>query len=94
MNENIPIVLIENKVDLVPNYKETDENFFKFAKFNKFSDAFRTSVKTGINLNESMNKLIDLIIKSMNEASDSNDVNSIILERTTAFEKNNKNKCC
>ena len=63
----LPCILIENKVDLldkedIDNTKELEE----FTKNNGFVGCFRTSAKTGKNINEAMSYLIENIIMRFN----------------------------
>ena len=104
INENIdaseiPIMLIENKADLIPDYSKTNEEFINFSHKNKFSVCFRTSAKTGLNINESMDFFINLVVKNMEENAKlfTNERNqSIVLDRTLVNEKSKmrKNNCC
>ena len=56
---------MENKADLLDNEKIDDPELNEFANKNGFDGAFRTSAKTGLNINESMTFLISNIIKRM-----------------------------
>ena len=56
---------MENKADLLDNEKIDDPELTEFANKNGFDGAFRTSAKTGLNINESMTFLISNIIKRM-----------------------------
>ena len=56
---------MENKADLLDNEKIDDPELTEFANKNGFDGAFRTSAKTGLNINESMTFLITNIIKRM-----------------------------
>ena len=69
-NGNIPAILVENKVDLL-NTEEAEQmdKLKDFAEENNFNGYFRTSAKTGQNINESMEFLIREIIKRMEEFS-------------------------
>ena len=64
----IPILLLQNKVDLAEVNKKT-ENFMKkeylenFARLNKFVGAFQTSAKKNTNIKESIEFLTDEIIR-------------------------------
>lgn len=61
-----PCVLVENKVDLLPEAEQgNDQRVKDFASKNDFIGAFRASAKAGININESMEFLIREIIKRM-----------------------------
>ena len=68
----LPNILVQNKVDLLKNndMKELEE----FSKKNGFDAFFKTSAKTGYNINESMDKIIDIIIKR-NRAIESKEMN-------------------
>ena len=62
----LPCILVENKADLL--YKGYDENISDlndFASKNGFCGAFRASAKTGYNVDESMEYLINNIIERM-----------------------------
>ena len=62
----LPCVLVENKVDLLPEAEQgNDQRVKDFASKNDFIGAFRASAKAGININESMEFLIREIIKRM-----------------------------
>ena len=99
---NIPNILIQNKIDLV-NEDELDKNDIEeFSKKNNFDAWFNTSAKTGKNISESMDKLLDIIINKLNEI----DLNEINLNRNSSIaldtdkygeknkNKNNKKGCC
>ena len=58
----LPCILVENKVDLLDPNKANDlRDLKKFSDDNGFITCFRTSAKTGFNLNEAMSYLIDNI---------------------------------
>ena len=60
----LPCILIENKIDLLKEDNEKDSNELEeFSKKNGFDGCFRTSAKTGKNINEALNYLICDIIK-------------------------------
>jgi len=62
----LPCLLIENKADLIDD--SNAENFPELEPFrtnNGFSALFRTSAKTGLNINEAMNYLTKNIIQRM-----------------------------
>jgi 50S ribosomal subunit-associated GTPase HflX len=90
----IPILLIENKADLVPDYSRSAPEFESFAKTNNFVGAFRTSAKTGLNVNESMETLINMIIKNIEDKANifKDKRQSIILDRT--MDKKKRSACC
>ena len=67
----LPNILIQNKADLLTDYEIKDMTQLKeFSRNNHFDDCFKTSAKTGYNINESMDKLIDIIIKRINAISE------------------------
>ena len=71
----IPILLIQNKIDLVEQEDlKNDDDIKKFTEENKFIHYFRTSCKEGININESMDYLLSIIIQRMNEYSKVNNI--------------------
>ena len=59
----IPCILIENKADLLKDYNEGIIELEEFALKNGFCGAFRTSCKTGLNVNASMDFLINNIVE-------------------------------
>ncbi len=59
---------MENKADLLPpNERKNDSDLKSFANSNKFTESFRTSAKTGLNINESMDFLIKNIIMRLSK---------------------------
>ena len=90
------MILIENKADLVPDFMNTNDEFTRFSQKNKFSSGFRTSAKCGLNINESMDYLINLIVSNLEKklkVFDSKRNNSIILDRTM-LNNSKQNNCC
>ena len=69
--DKIPSLLVENKADLLDEYKE-DHNLEEFVKNYEFCGGFRTSAKTGSNVSESMEFLIKNIIKRMEDMKEKN----------------------
>ena len=65
--EEIPCILVENNVDLLPDNDHNDPTFEDFYKNNGFIKGFRASSKTGENVNEAMNFLIKNIINRREE---------------------------
>ena len=64
----MPNMIIQNKVDLEPENEAQDMTKLEnFCKENKFDCCFKTSAKTGFNINESMGKLIEIIAKRLDE---------------------------
>ena len=93
---NLPMMLLQNKIDLTENFKT--ENFEEFSKQNNFVSYFQTSVKENININESMNEFISIIIKkTQNIVYETKDeIDSIILRDNIQGFGDNKYKknCC
>ena len=61
--KDIPCILVENKIDLLPDDDHYDPTFEEFYKNNGFTKGFRVSSKTGENVDEAMKFLIKTIIK-------------------------------
>ena len=103
---NIPSILIRNKVDLLEenNEKDDDEEMIKdFCEKNKFLKCFKTSAKTGTNIEEAMLFLISNIVDKLEKinASGNNPFEkreSIVLDnnkhKESNKENNNNNGCC
>ena len=102
---NIPSILIRNKIDLLENEDNNDdeEQMKEFCEKNKFLRCFKTSAKTGTNIDEAMNFLISTIIDKMEALvqSGSNpfekDRKSMVLQSSKHAENNKENNgmgCC
>ena len=80
---NIPSILIRNKIDLMENEDNNDdeEEMKDFCEKNKFLRCFKTSAKTGTNIDEAMNFLISTIIDKME---------ALVQSGTNPFEKDRK----
>ena len=62
----LPCLLVENKADLLEEENaEKNPELEEFGNSNGFCGSFRTSAKTGLNINESMEYLIKNIIQRM-----------------------------
>jgi small GTP-binding protein len=99
----LPSVLIENKCDLLSEKEITSEEALKeFAKNNKFINCFRTSAKDNLNIKESIEFLINQIIKrmdsispdAMKELTETKTNDSIKLEKKNKHVKPDKKDCC
>ena len=101
--EKIPCFLIENKIDLVD--EDTVKNISDLSEFsqtNNFSGFYRTSAKTGENVDFIMNSIISYIINKLEEYSKKGNIvekrSSLFeLERkgeTTKNEKTSNEDCC
>jgi len=103
-NTDLPMILIENKCDLVDNTDESEGQFKDFCTQNKFINGFRTSSKGGINITESMDFLIKHIIEKLEKiyssgkqitSTNSDRENNIVLNKDRSQSKNKeKTKCC
>ena len=103
---NIPAILIRNKVDLLENNNNNndDEDMIKdFCDKNKFLRCFKTSAKTGTNIEEAMNFLISNIIDKMEKITSSGtnpfqkQRESLVLQKNNHKENNKENNnlgCC
>ena len=103
---NIPAILIRNKVDLLENNNNNndDEDMIKdFCDKNKFLRCFKTSAKTGTNIEEAMNFLISNIIDKMEKITSSGtnpfqkQRGSLVLQKNNHKENNKENNnlgCC
>ena len=102
---NIPSILIRNKIDLLENEDNNDdeEQMKEFCEKNKFLRCFKTSAKTGTNIDEAMNFLISTIIDKMEKLvqSGSNpfekDRKSMVLQNAKHSENSKENNgmgCC
>ena len=66
----LPNILIQNKIDLIKGNEPKDmTSLSEFSKQYKFDDCFKTSAKTGYNINESIEKLLHIIIRRLNAIS-------------------------
>ena len=101
--KNVPCVLVENKADLLDKSKVNDLVDLKgFANAHNFVASFRTSAKTGYNINESMSYLIEHILQRMSTISAkdfSPDRNSCTLdpskhEKSDIIREQQKGGCC
>jgi small GTP-binding protein len=101
--QKIPCFLIENKIDLVDENTATNiTELSEFSQNNGFSGFYRTSAKTGENVDYIMNSIISYIINKVEECSKKGEK---IEQRSSLFElkvdgtknKNEKNSnedCC
>ena len=101
--KNVPCVLVENKVDLLPQNEANNLVSLKgFANANNFLASFRTSAKTGYNINESMSYLIENILQRLSTITSKDfttDRNSVTLdpskhENVDNLRAQQKGGCC
>ncbi len=101
----LPMMLIENKIDLVDDEKEKEENkkvLDEFAVKNGFFINYQTSVKKGVNINESMDEFLTYVIEKTeklrvkkNPFDDTEEKKSIILTQDNIKQiKSKQSGCC
>ena len=90
---NIPIILVENNIELLENKEENASTLNEFCVENGFIGGFRVSSKTGENVNESMEYLIINIIKRL-EIAEKNGLYIFNTERSSVLSDINKNNRC
>jgi hypothetical protein len=94
----LPILLIENKSDLVEENQSEETGLNEFARKNKFVGAFRTSSKTGLNVDESINYLLlQIIAKLENSNNMENEIKdkSFVIQKTKLVSHPEKrSNCC
>ncbi len=104
---NIPSILIRNKIDLLENddnnVNDDEEQMKKFCDDHGFLRCFKTSAKTGSNIEEAMNFLVSTIIDKMEKLAESGsnpfekDRKSLVLQtskQTETTKENNSMGCC
>jgi small GTP-binding protein len=103
---NIPSILVRNKIDLLENEDNNDdeEEMKEFCEKNAFLRCFKTSAKTGTNIDEAMNFLISTIIDKMEGLAQNgnnpfeHNRKSMVLQSNKHSENNNKDNnamgCC
>ena len=104
---NIPSILIRNKIDLLENddnnVNDDEEQMKKFCDDHGFLRCFKTSAKTGSNIEEAMNFLVSTIIDKMEKLAESGsnpfekDRKSLVLQtskHTETTKENNSMGCC
>ena len=100
---NVPCILVENKADLLnPNQLNDVVGLKGFANANNFIGSFRTSAKTGLNIDESMKFLIEHVLQRMstiNAKEFTNDRTSVNLDPSKHQNADNireqqKGGCC
>jgi len=99
--ENIPIILVENKCDLLGDdenkYNKDLEELNTFGENNNLSKCFRTSALNGFNVEESFNFLIDEIIQMFGYDNSDERKDTMKLQKEgqqTNIRSQQKNKCC
>ena len=103
--KKLPFVLVQNKVDLIEEKEKLDEIEEKtkeLSENNEFVKCFLTSVKENINIQETMNFLIENIVERLEiYAQNGGEVffdqrrkSTITLIDTSTLGKDPKNNCC
>ena len=89
--KKMPNILLQNKADLLNEDEVKDmTKLEEFSRKNEFDACFKTSAKTGYNINECMNRLIDIIIKRLNAIKDKDldlNRNSVLIDPEKHSEK-------
>jgi len=99
---NIPLIILENKCDLLGNendYNKNIEELKRFSDENNFLGAFRTSALNGYNIENAINFLVDEIINKIkkeeeNNKPKNNKTEDIKKSLKLNEEKTKSNKCC
>lgn len=99
----LPMMLIQNKIDLKEKSErdQIKEDLSDFAVKNGFIYNFQTSVKEGINVNESMNEFLTSVIEKTEKMkvktesfATKDEKPSIILTPELRKKENNNSSCC
>lgn len=104
----IPFILLRNKVDMIENEEEKqklEEDTKNFCDENEFVKSFLTSAKENININESLDFLLDHVIQRLNDYLNQGkeDINNIEYRKSVRLTQNGvipieeqkaKKKCC
>ena len=98
---NIPLIIMENKCDLLGknenDYNEDFETLKQFSNENKFDNCFRTSALNGYGIENAMNFLLRQIIKGENyrESSCGNERDTVALSTLPKKKlREPKKNCC
>ena len=99
--DKMPIILIENKCDLLGDdeskYNKDIDDLNIFGENNNLNKCFRTSALTGFNVEESINFLINEIVKFGGNNAPQPRKDSVLLKKelhNTSIRAQEKNKCC
>lgn len=95
--KNIPIILLENKCDLLGNeekYNENIEDLKNFSENNKFSGFFRTSALNGYNIEKAIEFLVNNILTNLDEEANNISPKDSMLANKLESKNNPKNKKC
>ena len=99
--KNVPMIIVQNKCDLLGdelNYNNGIDELKEFGKQNGIKNCFRTSALNGFGIQESMEYLINEIIKlnDLGEINDNNDDNreTIAIDDKPRIIRGKSNGCC
>jgi small GTP-binding protein len=98
----LPCILVENKYDLLSTFNNpiSDQDLLLLSKNMNFDQCFRCSAKDGLNVNESMNSLISLIVSKLSKLNldeykkNNESATSIKLVEKNKEKVKNKSTCC
>lgn len=93
---SLPCIIVDNNSDLLPEEEQFNDTHLKeFANDHQFDNAYRVSARTGRNVNESMDFLLRLIIKRLDDWEETNAIKEIIYKivRKDQIKKQVKNNC-
>lgn len=62
---DIPCLLIQNKVDLINKGDIDEDEVQKFSQNNNYLGVFQTSAKTGDNVEDAMNFILDSVVDKL-----------------------------
>ena len=95
---NLPIILMENKCDLLGEEEKYNDNIDElkiFSENNNFSGYFRTSALNGYNIEKAMDFLVNEVIRNLDNEENNNDRNDKKLAaKLKSPPKDDKTRCC
>lgn len=95
---NLPIILMENKCDLLGEEEKYNDNIDElkiFSENNNFSGYFRTSALNGYNVEKAMDFLVNEIIRNLDKEEAKNSQNNKKLAaKLKSSPKDDKTRCC
>ena len=105
--KKLPFILVQNKIDLIENreeFKKVEEETKNICENNSFEKYFMASAKQNINIEESMNFLIEKIIERLEKFAESGKIIFNEQKRSNTIKLNNEDdepvkvrkekKCC
>ena len=95
---NLPIILMENKCDLLGEEEKYNDNIDElkiFSENNNFSGYFRTSALNGYNIEKAMDFLVNEVIRDLDKIENNNNQNDKNLTaKLKSPPKDDKTRCC